>query len=338
VTMKIIQGEVDYAGPHDVSIARYPLYKENEAAQHYIVGDYISCMSDRYNLLLNFNHEDPVKREIINHPGFLKALSVALNRNAINESLYFGLARMGQAGVLPGSRIYSEEYATAWAQYDPDLANSLLDEIGLDERDEEGFRLRSDGQKLALHIEHSGPRVGVATHEFSELVVDMWRDVGIDASTEEENIQLMMERVNTNKVDVTVWDNDRCTDFLFSTEPYFQLGLHVRNQAPEWRRWYFSDGKQGEQPPEHILARIDLFERWRATVDEDERIELMKELLRMDAERPLTIGQVLECPCPVIFNKNLRNLPRPRVPIGWDTYGISMYHPEALFYVGGQRA
>jgi hypothetical protein len=34
----------------------------------------------------------------------------------------------------------------------------------------------------------------------------------------------------------------------------------------------------------------------------------------------------------------MRNLPRPKVPIGWDTYGINSYHPCAFFYEGGQRA
>jgi hypothetical protein len=34
----------------------------------------------------------------------------------------------------------------------------------------------------------------------------------------------------------------------------------------------------------------------------------------------------------------MRNLPRPKAVIGWDSYGDSIYHPEAFFYAGGQRA
>ena len=30
-----------------------------------------------------------------------------------------------------------------YAQYDPDLASQLLDEMGLDQRDADGFRLRA---------------------------------------------------------------------------------------------------------------------------------------------------------------------------------------------------
>jgi len=99
VSMKIIQGELDYVGPHDVTIARFPLYKENEPGNAYIVGDYLSCMTDRYTLYPQHNlPNDPVLEEIVNHPNFVKALSVAIDREEINQSLFFGMARMGQLG------------------------------------------------------------------------------------------------------------------------------------------------------------------------------------------------------------------------------------------------
>jgi hypothetical protein len=47
---------------------------------------------------------------------------------------------------------------------------------------------------------------------------------------------------------------------------------------------------------------------------------------------------LLECPAPLIYNKNMRNLPRPKILMGWDTYGNSTYHPEAFYYEGGKRA
>ena len=44
---------------------------------------------------------------------------------------------------------------------------------------------------------------------------------------------------------------------------------------------------------------------------------------------------MLECPAPLLFNKNLRNLPKAKAYIGWDSYGLSTYHPEAFYYEGG---
>jgi peptide/nickel transport system substrate-binding protein len=333
ITLKIIQGELDYVGPHEVSVARYPLYKEHEPNQNYMVADLVSCMTDRYIILPNHTHKDPVMREIVNHPNWVKALSVAINRDEINENLYFGLAKMGQANVMPGSKYYMEEVSQAWAQYDPDLANKLLDEMGLDKRDAEGYRLRPDGQRLKYHIEHAGIRVGVATAEFAELVTAMWREVGIDASSEELSEQLWWERVQNNEPDLWIWHNDRCTDLLFPIDPSFFMPIQTwHGHATLWSRWYETKGKQGEEPPDYIKERYEIYERMKATPSEDERVELGKKLLKMHAERPLVIGVVLECPAPLIYNKKLRNLPKPKMPIGWDTWCDSVYHPEAYYY------
>ena len=44
--------------------------------------------------------------------------------------IFFGLGTPAQLTAHTTSRAYKEEYAKAWAQYDLDLANKLLDEIG----------------------------------------------------------------------------------------------------------------------------------------------------------------------------------------------------------------
>ena len=37
--------------------------------------------------------------------------------------------------------------------FDVDAANALLDEVGLDQRDDEGWRLGSDGERFTLTME-----------------------------------------------------------------------------------------------------------------------------------------------------------------------------------------
>ncbi len=335
VTQKIIQGELDYVGPHDVSIARYPLYKENEAAQHYQVGDYLSCMTDRYTLYPNHTMpEDPVLQEIVRHPNFVKALNIAIDREEINQSLYYGLAKMGQLGPMPASQYYKEEYGTAWAQFNPDLANQLLDEMGLDQRDGEGFRLRPDGERLRFNIEHAGPRVGVATHEFTEIVVTFWREIGIDATTKEIQISLYNERWNQGLIHCGAWHADRCTDLLLPIEMrwYIPVNIGQGGAGPLWGQWFQSGSAEGEEPPVEIVALFDLYNTMNTTKDDVERVAAGQEIFDWLAENPLAIGSVLESPAPLIFPKTMKNLPRPKSPVGWDTYGISTYHPEAFYY------
>ena len=48
-----------------------------------------------------------------------------------------GLGNPGNNTVLPESPLFAEEYRSRWAQFDPDQANQLLDEIGLSELQKE---------------------------------------------------------------------------------------------------------------------------------------------------------------------------------------------------------
>jgi peptide/nickel transport system substrate-binding protein len=343
--LKIMQGELDAVGQHDVTVAQYPFYKENEATSNYVVGDYLSCMGDRI-VLFPQHHlaEDAVLTEIVLNYNFVKALSVAINREEINQSLFYGLARMGAMSPMPISKYYKPAYGVAWAQYDPDLANQLLDEMGLDKRDSEGFRLRPDGQRLKYNIEHAGIRVGPATAQLTEMVTTYWREIGIEATTEELQEALYNERMTNSLVQCGVWHADRCTDMLLHIEPQWYIPTRDPGQGgacAAWCAWFLAADRTAEgliEPPADIKHLYDLFDQMTAVVSEDERVRLGQEMFDYLAENPLAIGLLLECPAPLLFNKNMRNLPRPKVPIGWDSWGVKTYHPEAFFYEGGQRA
>ena len=75
-------------------------------------------------------------------------MSLAIDREEINKVLFFGLAVPRQAAMDPENSFYKEEWATRYAEYDPDTANRLLDEMGL-QRGGDGFRMRPDGEVLA---------------------------------------------------------------------------------------------------------------------------------------------------------------------------------------------
>jgi peptide/nickel transport system substrate-binding protein len=347
--LKLAQNELDSLGMHDVTMAEYAFYKENEPAGNFQVMDYVSVMSDRNVLFpqhVIFKEDgtrDEVMDEIVNHPNFVKALSVAIDREEINESLLFGTARMGQLGPVPSSKYYKEAYGTAFAQFDTDLANQLLDEMGLDKKNDQGIRLRSDGQPLTYVIEQAGLRVGPLTPKVCELVAAYWRDIGIDATSKEVTTNLLDERLNNGQVHCTVWHADRCSDLLLPLEMRWYIPTQTGQGGPssKWAAWYNAADKTAEglvEPPDQIKNYLALFDQMTSAVDEDERVKFGQEIFDGLAENPLGIGLILEVPAPLIFNKNMRNLPNAKALMGWDTYGNSTYHPEAYFYEGGQRA
>ena len=68
-----------------------------------------------------------------------------------------------------------EEYVTKWATFDPDQANALLDSIGLEAKDDEGWRLRPDGSGDRLRIELAAPaNIGWEWDGMLEMIKDHW--------------------------------------------------------------------------------------------------------------------------------------------------------------------
>jgi peptide/nickel transport system substrate-binding protein len=346
--LMIIQSQLDIVGMHDVTVANYPLYKENEAKADYMVSDLISCMGDRpvlfpqHYVVDESGTPDDVLNTIVNHPNFVRALSLAIDRSEINESLFYGLARMGQLAPIPSSKYYKPRYGEAYAVFDVDQANKLLDEMGLDKKDSNGIRQRPDGKPLTYQIEHCGARVGPAIAKICEMASTFWRAIGIDATAKEIQESLYNERMNGYKTQCGIWHADRCTDLLLHIEPqwYIPTAKGQGGACGAWSDWFNAADRTTAtvQPPEDIQALYGDFDQMTAVVSEDERVQWGQKIFDYLADKPLEIGLVLEIPAPLLFNKNLRNLPRPKVIMGWDTYGQSTYHPEAYFYEGGVRA
>ena len=58
----------------------------------------------------------------------------AIDRDDINNTIFYGVCACRRTTrCCPNSPLFKEEYQTKWAQYDPDLANQLLDRSGPDQ-------------------------------------------------------------------------------------------------------------------------------------------------------------------------------------------------------------
>src|SRR5690606_22909090 len=123
----------------------------------------------QFNITVN----DPVLREIFNDVRFRQAMSLAINRDEINNVLFFNLAVPRQWGVPSSSPFYEEWMGSYYADYDPDQANALLDEMGL-EMGPDGVRMRPDGQPLNIVLWDAINRITM-----SELVAEYWEAVGV---------------------------------------------------------------------------------------------------------------------------------------------------------------
>jgi len=331
VNSLIITGEEDFNGFH-TSLQNLSTYKQYEQQGDYRILLYNGTFGTEVLIQINQTWEDPVWQEIARDVRFRRAMSLAINREEINQTLYFGLGEPRQATVLPICSSFEPEFATAYAHYDIDEANRLLDEVGLDKRDAAGYRLRPDGKRFTITIEYC--EADTPKTPTLELVREYWEAAGVNTSLKLISNTLESERAVANQIQVGIHHADRSTDPLFYHEPFWyapiQLGWE-QNTWPVWSRWYTSKGTQGEEPPAHVMELLDIFTEMQTTLDSTRRIELGRELLRRQAENLWVLGTVGNAPYVVIVKNNLRNVPETGW-WGWDGYFGYPYHPEQFFF------
>lgn len=321
-TAKILGGEVDFGGWLSTT-DNLPLYQENAEQGQYRVLVWKSVWGAEAGFGPNQTYDkDTVLRDIFRDVRFRRALSLGMDRDEINQVLYFGLATPRQLTVLPTSRYFEPEFAESYVQMDVAEANRLLDEMGLDQRDSENFRLRPDGQRLTWQIDY--PEAGERPREVvAQLVLEQWREnLGIEATLKGYTGELMETRIRANDVQMNLGDCDNAMDIMFTLTPYWSVPMNWGwewSWNSQWGLWYQTNGEQGEEPPQQMKDLLTTWEQMKSTLDEDERTQLGKEILKQQAENLWTIGTVGMAPVPIIAATNLRNVPEEQL-WGWDCF------------------
>lgn len=306
LNLRAASGEIDMQLRH-ILVDNLPVFVRNAQQQDYRVLQWQGAEASNFLVYPNMFVENDTLRQLNRDKRFRQALSLAIDRNEINDLGYLGLGRPRQVGAIPLSPVYEEGVDQAYVERDLDEANRLLDEIGLTERDSEGYRLGPDGQRLSITLDLAPvfgpwPRMG-------ELVVDYWSDIGIRAQLNVMERSLFQERAESGNWEWGVWMSDRGA--TPEVEPLFLLPGRGQTAYSPWFDWFSTQGRQGEPPPEGSPERLayDLYARVKATPDQDELIELMKEIIRLNVENLWYIGTVGDMPHIVIVKNDFRNVP-----------------------------
>ncbi len=280
---------------------------------------------------MNFTTEDQALRHIFRDVRFRRALSLAIDRDEINEMIYFGRATPSQITVNPFSVFFEEAFARAYADHDPGEAVRLLDEMGLVDRNGNGRRDRLDGRPLNITLEWLA--METPKQETMELVIEHWRQVGIDINLREVSGSLQNARAIGNMMNMTLWHADRTSDMLFPLQPYWFVPVHrgwELSMWPLWAEWYRSKGESGEEPIPEMLQVIAWWDEFQSSMDGERRIALGKKILGAQAENIWGIGTVGLAPQPVVVSTRLRNVPT-RGYWGWDNRQSLPYYTESWY-------
>lgn len=324
----VTQGRIDMQSRH-TQVANFTLYKQNEDAGNYRVVVWRKAETNAF--FPNTSHADPVLRDIFSTAKFREALSIAIDREEINELIYEGLFEPRQASPVTGSPEFDPEFEQRWVDYDPERAKALLDEMGLGIGGN-GARLRPDGKPLSFFITHS--QTGLQSHvDEINRVAKYWNDIGLNVNVDPVERSLYEERTSTGDIDVGWWENDKSV--LIEADPRRYTGvINDGPWAPLYGDWY--EGlPTGVEPPEgHGIRRIwELWNQASSEPDATKRHDLVMQMLAVHKEAPYAIGTVGEGPALVIVKNTFKNVPENMLS---DTAmrDILMARPEQ-FYIDG---
>ena len=324
--LKAIAGEIDFQGRH-IALEEFPTLKANEDKGGYRVLLWPSMQESDALVRINQTHEGP-EGEYFRMAKFRQALSLAVDREEINNVIFHGTGDGKQAVPLKGHPLYpGDEVAYMWTGYDPDRANQMLDEI-MPNRDSDGFRLMSNGDRLHIVI-LSSVEFG-AYPDMTEMVARNWGAVGVSAVLLNTKRVLVGERRTANTIGVDITGGIGSAGFMF-TFP----GALLPNDAGSWGwgSWYNSRGEKGIEPPDDVKALYALWDKGKVS-PEAERIEIGKELYRRLATEVTTIGLIGSSPMDMgtfIVNKKLRNVPD-QAANAWAVRTPSPAYPEQFWY------
>lgn len=331
VPAKTASGETDLQS-RSLNFSDYTFLKAAEERSDYDVRLWKTVRGSQLALYPNLNVTDPTWRKLNRDARFRRALSLGINRNEINQVIYYGLCLEGNNSVLPDSPLYEKEYRQAYADFDPERANALLDEIGLTERNNDGIRLMPDGRPLEIIVETAGENTEET--DVLELIGDSWRQIGVKLFTKPSQRDVLRNRVFAGDTVMSMWygyENGIPTSYSSPEEfvPVHQQSLHW----PMWGQYAETHGEAGEpvdmERPKRLL---ELYDKWIMSTSRTEKKEAWEEILEIHAEEIYTIGLVAQVPQPVVVAKALRNVPEKGI-YNWDPGAqFGMYRPERFWF------
>ena len=312
-----------------------PVLKKNEQMRGYETKLWRSGAASEVALYPNLNYADPAWRDLFRDVRFRRALSLGISRKAINKVLYYGLAEERAVAALEESPFFDPENATAWARFDPDEANRLLDEVGLVERTPSGIRRLPDGRPMEIIVETAGERQ--EEEDILELIADTWAELGIRLLVKPQDRDVLRNRAYSGRAMMVAWYG---WNIGIPTADMAPTELAPVDQAtmswPMWGQHYQTKGSAGEPPDLPEAKRLlELYRQWSTTASQAEKAAAWREMLDIHADQVYAIGTVARAPVPLVHDARLQNVPDDAI-YAWDPGGqLGVHRMDEFFFADG---
>ncbi len=315
IVLASIGGQLDMMVRHINTINNKPVLAEHAAEGGYVLQELTPTDTSSMALWFNQSAKNPKTREWLRNRDFRMALSLAIDRDEINDIVFLGQGKPWQIGPLPIDKFYNERLGTQYTQHDPAQANKILDGLGLSKRDANGFRLTPSGEKLFLTAD--AMVVDTAAIDTMELIKKQWAAVGIDLGINTMERSLYYERAQNADYDIGTYAVPGGMNPTL--DPRALVAIHTLDsrQSIPWVRWYASGGKTGEEPSGSMKERMHLWDQWKQASDSATADKLFRNILDLAADGFEVVGTVQAVTTFGVRSKKLMNVPD-KIPFSWD--------------------
>lgn len=266
-----------------------------------------------YNLRMNFSANgwgSPDERgqaihELNRNEDFRKAVTMAIDRKAIGDSLVKGpFTAIYPGGISSGTSFYDRN-STVYYPFDLKGAKAELAKAGLKDTDGDGFVNFPAG--IA-----GGKNVEIVMLVNNDYTTDKSLAEGVVGQMEKLGLRVIINGLNGNQRDAANYSgrfdwllrrNDtELSSVVQNTEQLAPVGPRTswNHRAPE-------NGEVDLMPFEKEL--VDIINKFTASQDNDERVSLMKQFQKISTEHVYTVG-LTEYPGALIINKRFSNIPQ----------------------------
>ncbi|WP_217573553.1 ABC transporter substrate-binding protein [Mesorhizobium sp. GbtcB19] len=266
-----------------------------------------------YNLRLNFSangwgnpdERSQAVRELNRNEDFRKAVTMALDRKALGDSLVKGpFTAIYPGGFSSGTSFYDRK-STVYYPFDLAGAKALLAKAGLKDTDGDGIVNFPAGTA-------GGKDVEIVMLVNNDYTTDKSLAEGVVAQMEKLGLRVVLNGLNGTQRDASQYSgrfdwlirrNDQeLTSVVQNTEQLAPVGPKTswNHRAPE-------SGEVDLMPFEKDL--VDIVNKFVSTQDNDQRAELMRKFQKISTENVYNVG-LTEYPGALIVNKRFSNIPQ----------------------------
>lgn len=329
LNLRAIAGNYTIQGRH-IDFAKLPVIRENQKKGDYFVEFWSSTTRHPVSVMFNMDYnEDPeIAEYTVHNVEFRRALSLAIERDEINETFFLGVGTPSSSCPADTPPFYnSDRWDEQWGRFDPEEANRILDEIGLDQRDAEGFRLLPSGKRLTLRLDAvSGAFLDYPS--MGEKIAQTWaQEIGIHMTVNPVERSLWNERSEANQTMVNIFETGE-----FNPEALPRL-LPSNDFAPVAADWANNPNPDPDAYNGPQWMKDVVFKHWEATREADpvKRRQLFIEGTEIRCDNQPRLGIVVDIPVYTTIIKNdVRNMPK---PFEWVVYAQTPGNglPEQMF-------